>query len=298
MTNGVLQIGVLAATAPHPTAAGLTLGQGASTLAEGHVQSRPVAEPIDSAIGNRLRSVRPGDRLITAKPPARGQAGRGQRVSPPVGLRISTSTRVPLGRGGYFRLVIIRVMRLRSRGAGIDAIQGPCAGLLLVLQCGGLGRAEGRCRRERRAQCPRRVVRLPWRHSIVALHAASPGRRILTQVGRPQDRWWRSTGRALNRTMRVARPRSSNPSVTPSSASERRARTRLSARNEGVAFAIASTPVRAEQPLAKAASSSPIPTAPTVRACVVGGSGWIDAPRTRPTTTTVASASTNTSLGR
>lgn len=106
-----------------------------------------------------------------------------------------------------------------------------------------------------------------------------------------------STGPASNTSIRAARPINSVPSTRPSPASARRARAARGVRNEGVALAMASTPVSAAQPLANAASSNRMPTVCGVTTTSGAGSGASGSPRHSPTTISTTSAATNTSAG-
>ncbi len=77
---------------------------------------------------------------------------------------------------------------------------------------------------------------------------------------------WASTvmlecGTTWNFLIRTPRPISIPPSRMPSQTSVCCARRALGLRNSGTAFAIASTPVSAEQPEANAFSTSRMPTA-------------------------------------
>jgi hypothetical protein len=76
---------------------------------------------------------------------------------------------------------------------------------------------------------------------------------------------WASTvvlecGTTENRWIRMPRPMSIPPSTMPSRTSVCWARRARGVRNSGTAFAIASTPVSAEQPEANAFSTSRMPT--------------------------------------
>jgi hypothetical protein len=106
------------------------------------------------------------------------------------------------------------------------------------------------------------------------------------------------TGRIVNRSTTTARPISSRPRMSPRAASAWRARSCRGRWKAGVALAMASTPVNAAQPLAKAANTSSTPTEPIVAGCVGVGSGCSGAPLSSPITITVAMASTNTAVGR
>ena len=112
---------------------------------------------------------------------------------------------------------------------------------------------------------------------------------------------WASTvscgaGVTWNFLIRMARPRSMTPSRMPSHISVFCARRARGLRNCGTALAMASTPVSAEHPDAKARSSNSRLTAVTVCGrCWTGATAGVE--RTSPATMTAPMAMMNRSVG-
>ncbi len=106
-----------------------------------------------------------------------------------------------------------------------------------------------------------------------------------------------STGRTSNRPISVARPSSITPSSTPRATSARWARRTRGSSKLGTAFAIASTPVSAAQPLENALSSNRIPMVRVSAATAGPVSVTTGAERSSPVTITTRMPATNITVG-